>query len=311
MLAKPGTPDVFNRKSLIGFIFEPKFDGTRVMIYKDGDDIELLNRKDEDIIRKYPEFLDLPNNIKAKTCVLDAEIVILDEESKPSLALLEEREQLKGKRKIDEHIKKNPATIFVFDILYREGSSVTELSLEKRKQELKQIIMECPLVKLSPFTSNGAELWQRTQETGIEGVMAKDLSSKYEQNKRVWTWLKIKRNETTDVVIAGYSKGQDNRTSLILSCFQNEQPVIVGKVEDMEGFDKLKLKKLTKAMDKLKLKQVSFINEEERKQFQDTIWLKPELVAEVKFSEFREKHLKEPSFLRLRFDKKPEDCVIE
>lgn len=207
MSAKNGDEDVFNRKTLSGFVFEPKFDGVRVMIYKDTDNLEIINEKGEDIIRKYPEFLDIPNNIKAQTCVLDAQIVVPDKDGKSNLSSLQLREMLTVPKSINLQSKKNPAVLFVFDILFKDGMNfANNLSLEKRKEELKNTVVESNFIKQCPFTMDGQELWKKIDSLGIGGVMAKDLAGKYEEGRKNWSWLKINKKNTMNTIIVGFIK---------------------------------------------------------------------------------------------------------
>lgn len=190
MLAKSGDKTLLE-KSSPKWSFEPLFNGIRILICKEANDIELINKKEKDIIYRYPELLDIPLNIRAKQCVLDAELVVLDKEGKPDFNLLQKREQVNNKKVIDAGSKEIPATLFVFDILEKDGQNIIEMRLKDRREELGKIIADSAIIRLSPSNLNGKALLKQVQEQGMEGIMAKDLSSKYEQGKRSWQWLKI------------------------------------------------------------------------------------------------------------------------
>jgi len=315
MLAKLGDKDIFNRKSLAGYIFEPKFDGTRVLIYKEGNNIELINRRDKDITYKYPELLEIPRNIKCENCVLDAELVILDKDGNPDFKLLEQREQIDNKMVIEERSKKMSAILFVFDILEKDGQSIIDKPLGERKRILSQIIKNSSFISLMPYTTKGKELWNQIQEQNTEGMIAKELGSRYEQNKRSWSWLKIKNTNTLDAIIVGFTKGEDEREkyfgSLVLAVYVSDKGEVVYIGDVKVGFDKKLLKRLTKKMKKLTTDTPALSEEERIKEKEEVTWIKPELIAEIKYKEItKEKLIEEASFVRLRFDKKPEDCLL-
>ena len=160
MQQKRGSTNILDRSNLIGYIFEPKFDGIRVLIYKDKEDIAIFNQMKKDLIALFPEFLDLPAFVKAKSCVLDAEIVVLNNSKVPDNSLLQEREHARSVQEIKFKSKKTPASLFVFDILEKDESSLIDEPLRKRKLILKEIITDGPNVTLVPYTMHGKDLWE-------------------------------------------------------------------------------------------------------------------------------------------------------
>ena len=318
MLARIGDKEILERKALTTFIFEPKLDGTRVLIYKDGNDIELINRRGKDITYRYPELLDIVKYIKPESCVLDAELVVLDKDGKVNFNLLQQREQIDNKFLIQLRSKQFPATLFVFDILEKDGTTLVDKPLKERKKELEKSIKNSSIITVCPYTFNGKELWEKVKELGMEGVMAKDLSSKYEQGKRSWSWLKIKNFNTIDAIIIGFTEGTGKREksfgALLLAAYKENKLIYIGKVGT--GFDEKLLESLTKKMKMLKTKKSPLDEEEEEKVKEriktKVVWIKPELIAEVKYLEItKDNELRAPVFLRLRTDKKLNDCVLE
>jgi len=333
MLCQTGEKNVLTKPN---YIFEPKIDGTRVLIHKEGSRIRLINRKGQDISYRYPELKDISENIKTDSCVLDAELAVLNEKGMPDFLKLQQREQLDKKIIIESRAKEIPSTLFVFDILEIDCIEMTEVPLERRKVKLKEIIKESPLINLIPFSESGNALWKRIIDLGLEGVIAKDIRSRYEQ-KRSLAWLKIKDFNTIDALVIGYLKSKakvKSRTkvkskaktrafaSLVLGCYDEKRKLryigIVGT-----GFSSSSMKELAAKMSTL-LSATSLSPDELEKALikmhsgkgeinsRDVKWIKPELIAEVRYSEFTEnKELRAPSFLRLRFDKNPEECILE
>ncbi|UZE94248.1 MAG: hypothetical protein IB618_01605 [Candidatus Pacearchaeota archaeon] len=309
MLVKLGDKDLLNRKSLVGFIFEPKFDGIRVLIYKEGNDIELVNRKGRDIIFKYPELLEIPRNINCKDCVLDAVLTILNKEGKPNHSSLQYREQLNHPLAINSKSRTVPATLFVFDILEKDDQTLVNKSLGERKRILGEIITNSPFISLASHTTNGKELWKQIQERELSGMIAKELSSIYEQGKRSWSWLNIQNINTTNTLIVGSTKNEEEKhfDSLILASYVPEKGEIIYVGTLKQGFNK----KIKKKLKKLKTDKPALSEEERNKIKEEVTWIKPELIVEVKYQEMtKDKQLKEPSFIRLKFDKKPGDCLL-
>ncbi|MEM2462979.1 MAG: non-homologous end-joining DNA ligase [Candidatus Pacearchaeota archaeon] len=311
MLAKLGDEELLKSSD---FIFEPKLDGTRVLVYKKGESIELVNRRGRDITYRYPELLEIAKSIEARSCVLDAELVVLNEKGFPDFNLLQQREQLENKAFILLRSKELPATLFVFDILELDGKTLVNLKLLERKKILQKVIAKSPFIVSCPWTRNGELLWKQVMKQGLEGVMAKKIDSCYEQ-KRSEAWLKIKRFNTADAVVVGFTKGEGFRAktfgALLLAFYDNNSKkfVYAGKVGT--GFDQASLEKLSKLMKKLKTDKFRGLVIEEKIE-DKVVWLKPELVVEVKFLELTKKHeLRAPSFVRIRFDKEPKECVFE
>lgn len=311
---------------LEGWIYEPKLDGTRVLVYKNKDKIRLINRRKNDITYRYPELAKIGKNIKAGSCVLDAELVVLDKSGKPNFNLLQQREQLDKKLLIELRSKQFPATLFVFDLLEVEGESYVNKRLYERKEKLKALIRESPYLVLCPYTTKGKELWKKVVEQGLEGVMAKRLDSIYEF-KRSRNWLKIKNLNTIDAIIIGFTRGKKARASsfgaLLLAAYakaskaKKPKLVYIGRVGT--GFDESMLKQLLEMMKVLKTKRPVLSKDELRKVYrkvakkatEEISWVKPKLIAEIKFLELtKDNELRAPSFLRLRFDKRLEECVI-
>ncbi|MCS7134351.1 MAG: hypothetical protein NZ889_00630 [Candidatus Pacearchaeota archaeon] len=207
MLAEIGDKHILNSNE---YIFEPKLDGTRVLIYKNEKEIKLINRRGKNIISRYPELKNIHKNLMARKCVLDAELIILDKKGKPNFNFLQQREQLKNKTLIEIRSKELPATLFVFDILELNGVSLIKKTVKERKKILEGIIKNSPFIVLCPYAKDGKKLWRKIKKERLEGVIAKKINSTYEQ-KRSFSWLKIKNFKTTDAVVIGFTKGKSKR----------------------------------------------------------------------------------------------------
>lgn len=294
MLCKKGEKDLLSSKD---YLFQPKLDGTRA-IYEDG---KLINRRGYNIAERYPELQEM--DIKNES-IIDGEIIIYNKQGLPDFSLLQSREQTTSSFKIEHLSSKYPATYVVFDCLQYEGKNVTKKQIEKRLELLQKSVVEKKdkLLQLIFTTENGKALWEKIQEMGIEGVIAKKKGSKYIPGKRSSLWLKIKNLKTIDCVILGYTQGEGKRANtfgaLIIGAYLDEKLKSLGKVGT--GWTDDELIRLRKKMDNLEI---------ERKE--DKVLIEPELVCEVEYLEMTEDyHLRAPSFQRLRYDKAPEECEI-
>jgi len=298
------------------WIFELKYDGTRALAYIDkvNKKVRLLNRRLNFFEKRYPEFSDLFNFVKAEKVILDGEIVVL-KDGKPNFYLLQEREHVEEELRIEILSKLNPATFFVFDILYLDGKDLTNLPLIERKKILKEILVESEKIKIVKFVKgNGTKLFEEAVKKGFEGIMAKKIDSVYEIGKRSKAWLKIKVLKTIDAIICGYTIGEGWREkyfgSLLLGIFDRGKLRYIGRVGT--GWSEDELKELTAKLKELEIEKNPFDIFEEEREIDKIRFVKPRLVCEVKFMEFtKDKKLRAPSFIRLRFDKRPEDCTLQ
>lgn len=291
MNAYIGTKDLLSNKN---YIFEPKLDGYRAIAYINKD-INLISRNNLNLNSKFPELLNFRKNIKAKSCILDGEIVALDKNNVPDFSLLQ---------------RGNKTAYIVFDILMKDGKILTDLPLIERKKILNQTVKNGTKIEKNLFTKDGKDLWKVMIEKNYEGVMAKLENSKYYPGSRSKVWLKIKKLNTTDCIIIGYSESPRRTiSSLLLGLYDsNKKLQYIGKVGTgftQETLDNLeeKFKKLetTKSPTAEKIKSREILH-----------WLKPKLVCEVAFLEFtKDNHLRHSVFKRLRSDKKPIQCTMK
>jgi len=301
MLCKLGDKQDLAKKD---YIFEVKVDGTRAVLHANKE-IILINRRNRNITHRYPEF-GFRKNIKAKSAIIDGEIVCYNEEGLPDFNLLQKREQLEKRYLIEIRAEQIPATFIAFDILEKDGKKLIKLPLKKRKQILKQTIVPGPRLELMVFTENGKKIWKEIRKLNLEGVVAKKLDSEYLPDKRTRDWIKIKNMKTIDCVIVGYTKEIRQISALALACYSNKKLRYVGRVGT--GFTSGFIKYLLPKLEKLKTgRQIV-----EYKGKHKINWVKPMLVAEIKYLQItKDKILRVPVFLRLREDKPPKDCILE
>jgi len=303
MLAKLGDISVFDSKD---YIYEPKLDGTRAIVYIESQGIRMFNRRNVDIAWRYPEITEELKKLSLKNSVIDGEIVVL-ENGIPNFYRLQEREHIYSEFKIKLLAKKLPAKIYIFDILAHNDKEVIFEPLLNRKELLESVIPKTSYIENCLFTEAGKTLYKLTREKNMEGIRAKRKNSLYHPGRRTDDWLKLKHFKTIDCIICGYTKGKGIRKetfgALILGAYYKDKLIYLGKVGT--GWDERFARFLKSLLDKIKTDTPLFDLKEE------IVWTKTIYTCEVQYMELTEDFkLRAPSFKRLR-EKSPEECVIE
>jgi bifunctional non-homologous end joining protein LigD len=289
------------------WLFEVKWDGYRSICYVDGERIRFLSRNHLDLGKKFPDLVAARPEIAAQTAVIDGEILALNPEGKPDFQLLQ---NAAGFRPGPRRPEKPVLIFYAFDLLYCNGRDLTNEPLLDRKRLLSQIIDSPGRIRFSDHVEGkGRLLFQQVREQGMEGIIAKDGQSKYEQ-RRSKRWLKIKFAKTMDAVIGGYTGGRGSRShfgALILGLYDGSALHYIGNVGG--GFSEDDLQLLHERMNALQTDKCPFGTAP--KTAEKAQWVRPELVCEVSFTEMTaDGKLRHPIFLRMRDDKAPRTCTL-
>ena len=298
------------------WLFEIKWDGYRAIAFITKGKVRLVSRNQNDLTAQYPELQSIPSFIKADAAILDGEIAALDEQGRSSFSLMQQRTGIRsGGRRVGSR-GDIPVLYYVFDLLYLNGYDLRRVSLEERKELLKQITGGDGPVRYSDHFPQGKALFDVARKKGLEGILAKQRKSVYEE-RRSREWLKIKITHTVDCVIGGYTDPEGSRDyfgSIVLGLYDKKGDLIhVGQAGT--GFDQAMLKEIWKVLKKRESKVSPFAHGVEA--LRTVHWVKPELVAEIKFSEWTHEtaeggmKLRAPVFMGLREDKDPKECFLE
>ena len=300
------------------WLFEIKWDGYRAVTFIENGKARLFSRNQNDLTPRYPELRDLPQFINAKTAILDGEVVALDEQGRASFTLMQQRTGFRPGGKRAAQKADVPVLYYVFDLLYLDGYDWRRMPLLERKRKLKSIVKAGDSLRYSDhYEKNGKALFNMAKEKGLEGILAKRRDSFYEE-RRSREWLKIKIRHTIECVVGGYTEPEGSRThfgSLVLGLYDAKGRLIhVGQAGS--GFDHKSLAGIWKIIQPLETKKNPFFGEVEA--LRKTLWLKPELVAEIEFAEWTGGRnqgsgpkLRAPVFLGLRDDRDPKECTLE
>jgi bifunctional non-homologous end joining protein LigD len=303
------------------WVFEVKWDGVRAILLQNKAKgiTKIQSRNGKDITHRYPEIAEAVDSVLKdnESVVLDGEIVVLNKEGIPDFQMHQKRMNVDSQRDIEFLSDNTPATYFVFDILYFDGKNVEELHLPDRRKILNSLIGGgSKRIRISEYIEEkGKALFKSVIERQLEGIVAKHKYSKYRQGIRSSAWLKIKGILTQDCVVIGYTKGEGNRQdyfgSLILAAYNDKDKLrFVGHSGSGFGFDQLKetmsiMQRIRTDNNFCPVDTVPYTNSK-------PTWLRPELVAEVKFSGWtHDMIMRAPIFLRFRYDKQPTECLIE
>src|SRR6266404_967944 len=291
------------------WIFETKWDGFRSVCFSKNGKARFVSRNQIEMTPQYPELANIAKQIDAKEAILDGEIVALDEHGMPRFQLLQPR--VGRKSGIDALRGAAQIVYFVFDLLYVDGYDLTQCTVVERKAKLAEILRPSNFIKLSEHVAGeGKAFFREIEKFHLEGMMAKRAASKYVP-KRSSDWLKIKTVMRSEVVIGGYTQPRGTRShfgSLVCGLYRAGDLHYVAHVGG--GFNESTLASIYKLIQPLKTDKSPFVDAP--KTNEPVQWLKPKLVAEVKFSEWTAEHrLRHPVFVGLREDKKPTDCRFE
>lgn len=281
-----------------GWVFEIKWDGYRAITEKKGKNLKFYSRNGLEFHELYPELVPELLKIK-KDCVLDGEIVVLNEEGKPSFQKLQ---QFDDNRDL-------PILYYVFDCLWYDGKDLTDLPLTERKKYAQKAVPKSNAILYSDHIEGDGEKFfnEIIKLDGMEGMMAKRADSTYEEGRRSRSWLKIKLVNTQEAVIAGYTAPRESRKyfgALILGVYDKKKLRYIG--HSGTGFTDKMLKELHAKLQPLVTDESPF--DEKVPVNAKVTWVEPELVCNVKFSELTDEGImRHPVFMGMRIDKEPEE----
>jgi bifunctional non-homologous end joining protein LigD len=307
----------FNSKD---WAYEIKWDGVRAIVFKakkeNKNNIKLKSRNGNDITMRYPEITEALETLLADSsyAILDGEIVVLDENGLPDFQGHQRRMHVQNNIEIEKLSKEVPTTIFLFDVLYYEGKNIEKLSFMERRKILTQIVKAGERIKISDFFENGLDLLNQTRRLNLEGIMAKRKLGTYKEGARSSDWLKIKNIRTQDCVVIGYTQGEGKRKnwfgSLLLAVYVPEIKKFKFIGHTGSGFDDKTVQSIYQNLQKLKIDTMPIDSIPYKNRA--TQWVKPFLVAEIKFSSWTKDNIMRAAiFLRFREDKDPVECIVE
>lgn len=292
--------------SKAGWLFEIKYDGYRLIVVRERDTAVLYSRAGNELTVTFPEIADAVRALPFDQLIMDGEAVVHDDRGIPNFGSLQKRGQLTRRIDIKRATIELPATLYVFDLLAFDGYDLRPLPLKTRKSILRELLPPIGPVRYSDhIEEHGETMYEHAREMGLEGIVAKKVDSAYRSGRSA-EWIKIKVEQTDEFIVAGYSdpKGsQPGFGALLLAQYVDDKLVYAGRVGT--GFSATQLNEIS-----AQLKQAPDGAALRAGPESGARWIKPELVCEVKFKEITpDGVLRAPVFVRLRYDKRIEECV--
>jgi bifunctional non-homologous end joining protein LigD len=283
-----------------GWVFEDKYDGFRMVAKIEGGKVTLYSRNGKIISHSYIEVARVLEDVRGDA-VIDGELVALDAKGVSHFQLLQNA--LRNKAKLQ---------YCAFELMFLDGKDLRGLPLLERKKRLSTILPHHRLIAFSRHRKTfGNRFFEEAGRQGLEGIMAKRAESRYVSGARTTDWLKIKTSKRQEVVIAGFTAPRRTRPffgALVLAVRKKNGWRYIGHVGT--GFSHKTLEELHGRLVKLKSAKSPFPTKV--KDEAATTWVKPSLVAEVKFTEWTNSgEMRHPVYLGLRTDKQAEDVSRE
>ena len=274
-----------------GWIAEEKYDGIRLVAYKEGRGVSLITRNDIDRAADFPGVAAAIGKLAAPALALDGEVVIFDDAQVSRFGLLQRRD---GAR----------APVYVaFDCVYARGEDLRRRPLRERRAQLEREVRPGDVLAIARrIPGTGSEAYEAARRLGLEGIIQKDESSVYEEGTRSRAWLKVKLRNEDELVIGGYTAPTGARShfgALLVGAWDGDHFRYAGKVGT--GFTERTLADLIARFRPLVRATSPFADHVRER---DATWLEPTLVAQLAFTErTRDGKLRHPTFLGLRGDK--------
>lgn len=297
MLASPDVP-AFDGAD---WLYEIKWDGYRAIAETGGKDLRFYSRNGLSFLDAYPDVANELRTIR-KRMVLDGEVVALNAHGAPDFQLLQHASLERSTHLV----------YYVFDLLELDGKDLKGLPLTERKKRLRGALKDRTHVRYCDHVeAKGEAFFAAAVKKDLEGIIAKRKDSTYSPGVRSKQWLKIKNHFTQEVVIGGYTAPRNSRKhfgALLLGYYRKGELVYAGHTGT--GFDDRSLTELMELMRPLRRKTSPFTSPVDANM--PPVWLTPELVCEVKFTEWtRDGHMRHPVFMGLRADKDPKSVIKE
>jgi ATP-dependent DNA ligase len=291
-----------------GWRFEPKWDGFRMIVFRDGDEVQLQSRNGRPMNRYFPEVVEHVLKLPGERLVLDGEVVI-EVDGVQEFDLLSQRIHPAASR-VEMLSKETPAELVAFDLLADGDEVLMELPYTERRKRLEKVVKKP--VRLTPCVSDAddAQQWFTGRS---EGVIAKKADAPYTPGERTGM-LKIKRVRTADTVVMAFRFGKEEGTvgSLILGLYNDDGELHV--VGHTSGFTAKQKRELIDFLEPYRTYERGSGEPSRWKSDEELVWegLRPELVCEIAFDHITGHRIRHGAkFQRWREDKDPKECLME
>jgi bifunctional non-homologous end joining protein LigD len=303
MLATPGEP--FSHPD---WVFEIKYDGYRLLAGKEHGEVKLISRNNHDFTPVFPEIAEVLAALPYDDFLLDGEVVVHDTQGLPSFAGLQQRGRLTRSMDIGRAAVQWPATLYAFDLLLFDDYDLRRLALTERKRMLAELLPSAGPIRVSEHIEGAGEaMFEQLKALKLEGIVGKRADSAY-VGRRSPHWVKVSARSNDDFAVVGFTPPKGHRSgfgALLLAQRGVDGWVYAGRVGG--GFGERELKLLAKRLVAAKEGEPPLDPE----RITGARWIEPGIVVEVRFKQRSPAgRLRQPTFVRIRDDKSPEDCWL-
>jgi bifunctional non-homologous end joining protein LigD len=293
-------------------VYELKLDGYRLQAIKHGNRVRLYSRRGNDFTKLFAPIAARVSKIPSTSFILDGEAVAVDPQGKPSFQMLQNRASLPP----GWHL-----VFYAFDLLHLNGRDLKDRPLTERRELLDKLPGDSGVLISQSLPGTLTQIIAAVKQHGLEGVVAKRLDSTYHPGRRSELWLKLPLKPKQDFVIGAYRLDGKRLELLLVGYFENGKLLFAGKVH--QGLNPTNRAMLLKTLQPLRTNRCLFVNLPTTKKGQwgegvtaeemgDYVWLRPQIVAEIKFAEWTTASvLRHAEFVTLRDDKSANEVQRE
>lgn len=291
------------------WIYQVKWDGVRILAYRDGGEFRLYNRKLNERTMQFPELTDR-GYCKASSFILDGEVIALAADGKPSFHEVMRRDGIRRPEHVAIAQKEVSITYMIFDAVYLNGEWLNNRPLSDRLKLLREFVIPNPNVQLVASHPDGASLFNVVKQNRMEGIVCKDINSTYEIGRKDGRWVKVKNYGDVVAVIGGFTLRDGVVNAILAGLYHEGKLRFIGKV----GTGKLTAadwRTLTATLQGIALAECPFADR--HPDMRGAHWCQPLLTAKVQFSEWRRhegRTMRQPS-IQAFVNVPPQDCVFE
>ena len=314
MLASVGTDVPAGR----GWVFEPKYDGIRILGSASADGVALVTRNGLDKAKQFPEIVEALKQLRKgakRSFIIDGEIVALNDNEPARFQELQGRMHVTDSGSIARHRTDNPAALIAFDVLLDGKKSLIDEPWRVRREHLEALLrpaMRTDTLRISDVGDDGAAMLRNARQNDWEGIIAKEADARYRPGERTRSWLKLKIERRQEFVVGGWTEPRRSREHFgaLLLGYYDANGTLVYAGHTGTGFTRETLSDLSRRLKRIERKTSPF--EPAPRTNEPAHWVKPELVVEIKFTEWTgDGKLRHPVFIGTRDDKSPREVTHE
>lgn len=281
------------------FIHQIKWDGIRGITYIDHNQYQTYTKNGNDRTAFYPELMEITKLFRGKSGVIDGEIIVLDDNLRPSFHDILKRERVRAKTRVQYYSRKYPVKYILFDLLYLDGKDLRRYPLVERIHLLSEMVIKSNCVTMTDSFDNGKGLFELMEEKNYEGIVSKDKFSPYVAGKKHDQWFKTKILKKMLVVIGGIKLDNGRIKSLLLGINNEDTMLYVGNASI--GLNQSDMNLLNEHIDVMSKDTSPFSNLLKEK---NVVWLKPMLTCWVSFLEWTNTNsLRHPKIIGFSLEK--------